>query len=452
MAAKPVLLSVPAAPAAPDAPAGSFDPETTMRSSSRRAMLLFAALLVVFLVFMVLIPVQGAVVASGQVGVESRIKRIAHPTGGVIAEIYVSNGDHVEEGDPLLRLDDNVSGTESALSSLTVSQLLAQRARLDAERLGLSRITFPPELLSNPDQGAREAIMDERRLFETRRSEQTQLRAQLLSRISQYRREISGYEAQISALRKQRELIGPELAGVKDLWDRNLVTISRLNQLERTAVDLEGNIASLQAQIAQTQARISETTEQMIQLAETRRAEAGSQLSQINSILNEQQVRSVSADDVQRRTLISAPYDGVVDKLAFSTIGDVVRPAETIMEIVPDRDNLLLEVALSPVDIDQVAVGQTARIRFTAFNSTASPEIGGRVTYVAPERTNIPETGESFYPARVSVNAAELRDYPELELRAGMPAEVYIQTGSRPMISYITKPLQDQFARAFRDN
>ena len=437
---------------AAERPRGSVDFESTMRSNSRRAMLLFGLLIVVFFVSMVLIPIGGAVVASGQVGVESRIKRIAHPNGGVIANIYVSNGDAVKEGDPLLRFDDNVSGTTSELSSLTVVQLLAQRARLDAERLGHSSVTFPQVLINSTEPGAREAMTDERRLFITRRNEQTQLRAQLASRVVQYRREISGYNAQITALQKQQALIGPELEGVRDLWDRNLVTLSRLNQLERTGADIEGSVASLQAQIAQAQARISETNEQVIQLAETRRAEAGSQLSQINSVLNEQQVRSVTADDTQRRTLVRAPYDGVVDKLAFNTIGDVIRPAETIMEIVPDRDRLLVEVAVSPVDIDRVAIGQETRIRFTAFSNTATPEIGGRIIHVAPERTDNPETGASFYAARVSVDAAELRDNPEIALRPGMPADVFIQTGSRPMISYITKPLQDQFARAFRDN
>jgi HlyD family secretion protein len=435
-----------------DQPKRSVDFEATMRSSSRRAMQLLALLILVFFVSMVLIPIGGAVVASGQVGVESRIKRIAHPSGGVIADIYVSNGDQVKEGDPLLRFDDNVSGTTSELSSLTVSQMLAQRARLDAERLGHSSLSFPPELLNSTEPGAREAMVDEGRLFVTRRNEQAQLRAQLAARVTQYRREISGYNAQITALRKQQELIGPERAGVRELWDQNLVTISRLNQLERTAADIEGSIAALQAQIARAQARISETNEQMIQLAETRRAEAGAQLSQINNVLNEQQVRSVTAEDTQRRTLVRAPYDGVVDKLAFNTIGDVIRPAETIMEIVPDRDRLLVEVAVSPADIDRVASGQEARIRFTAFSSTASPEIAGEVIHVAPERTDNPETGASFYAARVAVNAAELRANPEIVLRAGMPAEVFIQTGSRPMISYITKPLQDQFARAFRDN
>jgi len=406
----------------------------------------------VFFVFMVLIPIGGAVVASGQVGVESRVKRIAHPSGGVIADIFVSNGDPVKEGDPLLRFDDNVSGTASQLSSLTVVQMLAQRARLDAERLGHASVTFPPELRNSTDPGARVAMADEGRLFATRRNEQTQLRAQLAARVTQYQREISGYSAQIEALRKQQELIGPERAGVRELWDKNLVTISRLNQLERTAADIEGSIAALQAQIAQAQARISETNEQIIQLAETRRAEAGAQLSQINSVLNEQQVQSVTADDTQRRTLVRAPYDGLVDKLAFNTIGDVIRPAETIMEIVPDRDRLLVEVAVSPVDIDRVENGQEARIRFTAFSNTATPEIAGRVIHVAPERTDNPETGASFYAARVSVDAADLRRNPEIVLRPGMPAEVFIQTGSRPMISYITKPLQDQFARAFRDN
>lgn len=429
-----------------------YDPEQGMRRHVRTAMILIAALAVVFFITMVLVPIGGAVVASGQLGVESRVKRIAHATGGTIAEIYVTDGDHVKAGQPLLRFEDKVTGTESVLSALTVSQLLAQRARLEAERLGLGSIRFPPELTSSQDPGAQKAMTDELKLFHLRGSESSGIRAQLSQRIAQYNKQIAGYAAQITALRKQQVLIEPERKGVKELWDKGLVTINRLNQLERTQVDMDGSIASLQAQIAQTQAKISETSEQMIQLGQTRRAESGAQLATVNGTLNEQQMRSVSAGDLQHRIIVRAPYAGVVDKLAFTTIGDVVRPAEMIMEIVPDRDRLVLETVISPNDIDQIHVGQKARIRFTGLNSTASPEVTGKLTFVAAERTNNPDTKQSYYTARISVNEADLKRHPEILLKPGMPAETFIETGSRSMISYLTKPLRDQLARAFRDN
>jgi HlyD family type I secretion membrane fusion protein len=429
-----------------------YDPGSSMRGKSRTALIIVAVLALSIGLAMTLIPIGGAVVASGQVGVESRIKKVAHPTGGTIAALYVKNGDHVSKGDILVRLDDTVSGAQSELSTLSVDQLLAQRARLEAERLGAPSINWPATLTARPDAGARHAITDEQKLFNIRRSENEGLRAQLMARVSQYHRQIQGYEAQISALRKQSALIEPERRGVKELWDKDLVTISRLNQLERSSVDLQGNVAALQAQIAETQARITETQQQLIQVGETRRSEAGTQLATLNGVLNQEQIRNVAASDQHERSVVRAPYSGTVDKLQFTAIGDVVKPADTMMEIVPDTDRLIVEAAISPADIDQVVLGQKARIRFSAFSSTATPEIRGKVVLVAPERTNDPETRQSYYAVRIAVDQADLARNPELKLRPGMPAETFIETGNRSMISYMTKPLRDQLARAFRDN
>jgi HlyD family type I secretion membrane fusion protein len=429
-----------------------YDPDVTIAARLRFSLIAIAVLVFGFGGAMVFVPIGGAVVGSGQVGVESRIKRVAHPTGGIISAIYVKNGDHVDKGAILMRLDDQVSGTQSELSSLTVDQLMAQRARLEAERLGTALIAFPAELRARTDPGARKAMADEDKLFRIRASEQGGMRAQLGARVAQYRKQIDGYQAQIGALQKQAALIEPERASVKELWDKNLVTISRMNQIERTSVDMQGSIASLQAQIAQTEARITEANEQLLQMGQTRRADAGTQLATINGTLNQEQIRSVNANDQHDRSIIRAPYSGTVDKIAFSTIGDVVKPAETIMEVVPDRDRLLVEAMVNPADIDQVVQGQRARIRFTAFNSTATPEIAGKVMFVAPERTTDAEARQSFYAVRVEVDPKDLARWPEMKLRPGMPAEIFIQTGSRSMLSYITKPLRDQFARAFRDN
>lgn len=428
-----------------------YDPVEHVQGKLRAALIAIAILVFGFGLAGTLIPIGGAVIASGQIGVASHVKKIAHPGGGVISEILVENGQHVRKGEVLMRFDDKVTGADATYSSLSVDQLLAQRGRLEAERLGARSIVFPKELLRN-DPAAQKAMADEQKLFQIRRSEQGGLAAQLQSRIVQYVQQISAYQSQIRALEQQTALIEPERKGVKDLWDKDLVTISRLNQLERTAVDMQGNISALRANIAQTQARITEAREQIIQLGETRRSEAGTQLAELNNTLNQQQVRSVSAVDTQERSVLRAPYDGVIDKLTFNTIGGVVRPAEVIMEIVPDSDQLIVEGAVSPADIDRVHVGQQARIRFTAFSNTATPEIAGRVIFVAADRST-DETGKvSFFPARVEIDQAQLKKNPDLALRPGMPAELFIETGDRTMGSYITKPLRDQFARAFRDN
>lgn len=428
------------------------DTEQIMAKRMRLAMIAVAMLVFVIGGAAILVPIGGAIIGSGQVSVESRVKRIAHPQGGIVAEILVENGDHVQAGQIMLRLDDTVSEADASYSTLSVYQLLAQRARLEAERLGSGAISFPAELTSSRSPGAQQAMADEQRLMALRRSELGGQIAQLNARIVQYNEQIAGYNGQIGALRQQSALIEPERKGVDDLWEKGLVTISRRNQLERTAVDLEGSVSALRSDIAQAQARITEAREQIIQLNESRRSNAGTELARINEALNQQQVRSVSAEDQQGRSVIRAPYSGVVDKLAFFATGDVIKPAETIMEIVPDSDTLLVEGSISPGDIDQANIGQNARIRFSAFNSTATPEIRGKVIHVAAETTTNRETQQSFYPIRVEIDEADLRAAGLPDLKPGMPAEIFIETGSRSMMSYITKPLSDQLARSFRNN
>ena len=431
---------------------GRYDPDEKIESKLRSALILIAVLVFGLGGAAALVPIGGAVVGSGQIGVESRVKQITHPSGGTVAQILVANGQHVRKGQILLRLDDTVSGADARLSSLSVDQLMAQRARLEAERLGSSVISFPSELTNRRDAEARKAIAEETRLFQIRKQEQAGMAAQLAARIRQYGSQIQGYQAQIESYEQQAKLIEPERAGVRKLWDKGLVTIGHLNQLERTAVDFKGSIGALQASIAQTQARISEAHEQTIQLSETRRADAGTQLAQVNATLNQQQVRSVSATDTHDRSVIRAPYDGIVDKLAVTTVGGVIRPADVIMEIVPDRDVLLVEGSISPADVDQVRPKQRARIRFTSMNSTATPEIPGVVDFVAAERTVDQATRQNYFAIRVSIDAKALKENPIIQLQPGMPAEIFVETGDRTMLSYVTKPLRDQFARAFRDN
>ncbi len=427
-----------------------YDPQTSIRRLSRFALIALAIFFVILLGAAATVPIGGAVIGQGQVGVESRIKRIAHPGGGVITEVAVRDGMRVRRGQVLIRLDDTVTGTSADLFSRTVDQLLAQRARLMAEQAGFTTMPMPPELANRNDESAREAIAAERRLMVLRRNERTSLRTQLNERIAQLNRQIDGFQSQIAALRQQRSLIEPELAGVRELWDRNLVTIARKNQLERTAVELEGSVASIEAQISQTNARISETREQSLGVDQTARSRAGTELASVNTALNDQTTRSVAAGDQFERSVIRAPYDGVIDKLAFTTIGDVIQPAETIMEIVPDADRLVVEAAVSPTDIDRISAGQATRIMFTAFSAQTTPQIDGKVSFVAAERTTIDTTGASYYRVRIAIDEAAIKR-ERLQLKPGMPADVFISTGSRSMLSYVTKPIRDQLARAFRD-
>lgn len=428
------------------------DIRTGMRGNMRTAVICACAFLTALVGLAALFPTGGAVMGSGEVQAHSLVKQISHPTGGTIAEILVRDGARVKRGDVLIRFDSQVSGANAQYTGMSVDQLLAVRARLEAEQASRPAIQFPAELVDSSDKSAKVAMEEQQRLFMLNREKNGGMRAQLSERIRQYEQEVIAHQRQSSAISQQVDLIAPERDGLRTLWDKKLVTIGRLNQLERTAVELTGQTASIGAQIAQIRARITEVREQMFSLDQTSRADAAAQLIAVNAQLNEQRARSVTARDMFDRSIVRAPYDGMVNKLAFNTIGTFVPPAQQIVEIVPVNDVMDVSARISPADIDQVREGQPARVRFSSFSSPSTPEIAGRLVYVSAERTHDERTGISYYSVRVSLSQAALRHEPGLQLRPGMPAEIFLSTGDRNMLSYITKPLRDQFARAFRQD
>ena len=428
------------------------DPHVALSRYVRVGLIIVAALVIGLFGLAALVQTTGAVIASGEVTVESRVKQIAHPTGGVIAEVFVREGDHVKRGQPLMRLDSTVSGESASRLGESLEQLLAQRGRLTAERDGLSGITWPAELLKNKSPSARTAMQEESRLFSLRQQARFGEQAQYAERIRQTQSQIESLQAQMGAADKQAALIRPERDGVRSLYKRGLVTITRLNQLERTAVDLEGTSASLSSQIAEARGRIAELRQQQIEAQQNARGQAGAELGAVLAKLSDQQIRSVAADDAVDRSVLTAPYDGIIDKLAYATIGGVVPPTQTIMEVVPDNDKLLVQVRINPADIDQLRIDQPAVLRFSAFSAQTTPELNGKLIHVSAERTNEERTGLSYYKAQIEVSDSELRRLGGLKLLPGMPVEAFVQTTRRSLLSYITKPLRDQFSRAFREN
>jgi HlyD family secretion protein len=425
--------------------------EDRAKDRTRIAMIAAGILALLVLVGGILVPIGGAVIASAEVGPESRIKRIAHPTGGVIAEILVRDGDAVEEGDLLIRLENDVTQINAEFSELSLAQLLARRAALIADIEDRGSITFPPELLNDGSEEARAVMAAEQRRFRISRQERASIGVQLSERVNQLGRQIDSYEAQIAAFRKQQELIEPELTMLRDMFDQGYVTIRRLNEMERQAIELEGSIGSLRANIAQANAAIAQAQEQRIQIGQTARSDAGAELAQVEAAINQQRVASATAGDSFDRSTIRAPYAGTVDKLAFGAIGEVIRPAETIMEIVPRDDRLVFNGLVMPSDIDRVKVGQPARIRLSAFNQATTPELNGEVVFVSADPVTDEKSGISLYRVRIVLDEQDQAVADEIELVSGMPAELFIETGSRSMLSYVTKPLFDQFQRAFRN-
>jgi HlyD family secretion protein len=418
--------------------------------AARRAWMLLGALLLAVLLLTAVFPVEGAVVASGQVSVDSRVKTITHPIGGVLAELRVREGDHVREGQTLMRLDQSVLGPNARDAALSRDQLLALRARLEAERDDRPRVDFPPELIGNPSPSAQVAMEQERRQFELGRRERDGSLALLNQRIRQAQEQIRSYRVQIDATRQQLKLIQPELEGLRSLKERGLVTITRLNQMERTAVQLSGTEASLEANIAQAEAQISEIGEQILNVDQNRRVQAGSQLTDAIAQLAEQNTRAVQSEDVLKRTVIVAPQEGVVDNIAYTTIGSAIPANQPILQIVPLKDKLVVTARVAPDKVDALRVGQRARVRFSTLERQLSPEIVGRVAWISAERTDDPQLG-SFYRVRVELSNGELTRALGGTVRAGQPAEVYFTTGRRSILSYALKPLLDQMRKAARE-
>jgi HlyD family secretion protein len=396
--------------------------------------------------------IAGALIAEGSIVVDSNVKKVQHPTGGVIGKLFVQDGDQVKEGQILVRLDDTVTRANLAIVTKGLDELAARRARLEAERDGADAIKFPADLLARRgDPSVATAISNEQKLFELRRSARAGQKAQLQQRIAQLKDEVTGLTAQLTAKAEETRLINKELEGVRDLYQKNLVPLTRVNSLERDAAKLEGERGQLLAGVAQAKGKMSETELQIIQIDQDLSSEVAKDLREVDAKNGELVERKVSAEDQLKRIDIRAPQDGVVLNSKVHTIGGVITAGDTIMEIVPESDKLQVEAKVNPRDINQVQVGQTALLRFTAFNLRTTPEINGTVTRVSADTTVDQRSGQSFYTIRVAMTPDEIARLGDVKLIPGMPVEAFVQTGDRTVLSYLIKPLEDQFMRAFRE-
>ena len=393
----------------------------------------------------------GAVIAPGTMVVDMNVKKVQHPTGGVVGELRVRDGDRVKSGDIVVRLDETITRANLAIVVKSLNELHARLARLEAERDNSAAVQFPAELLArSADPEVKRVIDGERNLFQLRRKASIGQKQQLRERIQQLREEIQGITGQVAARKREIELIGEELVGVRDLWRKNLVQIQRVTALERDAARLEGARGQLIAATAQSKGRISEIELQIIQIDQDLHSEVAKELREVQAKIAELVERKVTAEDQLKRIDIRAPQDGLVHQLAVHTVGGVITPGETMMLIVPEADNLTVEAKLNPQDIDQVQPGQKAVLRFSTFNQRTTPELNGMVIRVSADLTTDKQTGVSYYTVRISIPEAEVARLGGLKLLPGMPLEAFIQTGDRTVLSYLMKPMTDQIARSFR--
>jgi HlyD family secretion protein len=395
---------------------------------------------------------SGAVIAPGSIVVDSNVKKVQHPTGGVVGEVRARDGDRVKLGDIVVRLDETVTRANLAIVTKGLNELRSRKARLEAERDGAEAIAFPDDLLSREsDPDVASAVSSERKLFQLRRTARIGQKAQLRERIAQLQEEISGLTAQQKSKAREVTLIERELEGVQELYKKNLIQLTRLTQLEREATRLEGERAQLTASVAQAKGKIAELQLQILQIDQDLSSEVAKEMRDVDAKIGEFVERKVTAEDQLKRIDIRSPQDGTVFQSNVHTVGGVVTAGDAIMLIVPEADKLTVEAKVNPQEIDQLQLGQKALLRFTTFNQRTTPEIYGTITRISADITTDQRTGLSYYTVRMSLPPEEVARLGDVKLVPGMPVESFVQTGERTVISYLVKPLYDQLTRAFRE-
>lgn len=396
--------------------------------------------------------ISGAVIAPGALAVDSYVKPVQHLKGGIVRDIQVKNGDRVDAGQLLIRLDDTQTSANLAIIRKRLDELSARTARLVSERDGASAIAFPADLLSRAgeDEIAR-TIAGERRLFDDRLASRQSRKSQLVERIQQLRQEVEGLVAQENGKRTEIDLIAKELSSLQRLFDKGIVPAAKVYALRRESASLTGELGNLVSSIAQAKGKMTETELQITQVDDDHSAEVSDQLRQAQSDTGQFMERLIAAQDDLKRIDIRAPQAGIIDHLSVHAAGAVISPGETIMQIVPDKDALVAELKLSPQDIDQVTVGQPVMLRFSAFNQRDTPQLNAKITKISAELTTDQHSGASYYVLRARVSKEEWGRLGQLTAVSGMPVEAFLQTGDRTVLAYLTKPMADQMARAFRE-
>jgi HlyD family secretion protein len=399
--------------------------------------------------------ITGAVVASGRIEVDRNRQIVQHENGGVVAEIFVDEGDTVIAGDILLQLDGQQLGSQLAIIEGQLFELMARRGRFEAERDESEQITYEEELIAAGarDPEIQELMGGQRNLFAARRESVGREIEQLSKRNDQIGAQIEGVAAQETSLADQLDLIEQELGNQQTLLDRGLAQSSTVLNLQREKARLTGQIGELAASRAQSQERIIEIDIEILKLGTAGREEAITRLRDLRyRELELVQQRRALLNEIERLS-IRAPVSGIIYALQIQTPRSVVRAAEPLMFLVPQDRPLVIAARVSPIHIDQIAVGQQVNLRMSALDQRTTPELVGQVMQISADAIEDDTTGQTFFRAEISLNPGEMEKLPAgTILLPGMPVEAFIRTGERSPMTYLIKPVADYFARAFRES
>lgn len=408
-------------------------------------------------VWSVLAPLDSAAIGSGLVIVENYRKPIAHLEGGIVREVKVREGQQVQKGEVLLTLEDVQprSQLEQVQGQLLLS--LAHEARLIAQRDGKSRVAYPSALTNRKnDSRAADAMRIQDQTFQVRKRT-------LEGEVMLYRRQIEQLKQKLIGLNEQKSMrdklvrsFEKERADLQTLASQGYAEMQRVREMERNLAQNEGLRGSIQSDIASTELETGSAKLKILQLEQEFQREVAKELAAVQSELFSLNERNRAFSDTVKRTTVIAPDDGMVLELAVHTPGEVIRPGAHVLDIVPVNEKLMVEVRLLPQDIDQIVIGQTAEVRFSAFRQRDMPKIEGKLLMVSADRL-VDETSQDrhpYYLARVMVTPKGLSDLAKLklELVPGMPADVFIKTGTRTFWRYMTAPFSDLLVRSLRED
>lgn len=392
---------------------------------------------------------SGAVISNGTVLVAENVKVIQHLDGGVIRAINVKKGQDVAAGDVLLSLDDVQIRTEQSILAGQLAELEARQARLIAERDAATEISFPADFLTTYPNAIL-ILQGEQQLFDSTSRNRRSQREQLQLQIAQLEEEVGGLRFQASALTDELTLAREERERMGSLSEKGLIEATRINTADRELARMAGSQGELTASIARSNARISEINLQILAIDEMAYTDAQRELRAVAANIAELSDRLAEVNDRLARTLIRSPVTGTINELSVTTLGGVISPAERLLTIVPDDADLKIEFRISIGDIDQIQLGQDARLRFSAFDQRTTPEIAAVVSRVSAAATTDPQSGQSYYLAEAEVTG-DLSALGDRGLVPGMPVDVFVKTQEQVAIAYFVKPFTDQIARAFRE-
>jgi len=449
--------AAPGAPTAPPPPPPPPATPTDVSDTPRRELVVGGVIILLFfglfLGWAAFAPLDAGAYGQGQIAVSGNRQAVQHREGGVVSALHVKEGDTVQRGQILLTLSSGeLRATERGVAS-QVFALLAQRARLIAERDGLGAVPTPPEFanLSPEDSAlALESLRIQRLQFGARRTGRSTETGVLRQRIAQLNEQILGYERQISSNLEQQRLIQEELTGMRSLAEKGYAPMTRVRALERTAAQLDGELGSLRAQIARSREAVGETRLQMSGVSSEMNEDVADQLRQIDVQLNELRPRMTELRSQIARSEVRAPATGQVVGLTIFTQGGVIQPGQTLMEIVPADASQIIVAQISPNDVDNLRSGQTTEVRFPGLRERNPPTIHGRVTRISADSFTVEETGASYFRAEIVVPAAEMAKLGRAAntLRPGAPVEVIILLRKRTALSYLLEPLTNNLWRS----